>query len=148
MFITPTEIRNEIKKLWPTVSHRIWITDPKHWCPRKERFEEFIRDVWDAKFPVEDRRWIDNLGDCDDYAKVFVGEVCFIRMRLAYNKQIPQDEWASWAVGYCMGQQFRGIPINHAVNICILEEGIHFFDAMEGRLWKASDKDSLYFVLI
>jgi len=81
--------------------------------------------------------------DCDDFSVV---ATAFARIYVRYvlNGGLP------WAFGRAMGNEFRGMPILHSLNICLTQEGIYLLDYGDrGRLWEAkSENDSVFFVSV
>lgn len=80
--------------------------------------------------------------DCDDFSALATALVRIINKQQGMTLPLP--------FGRAMGNEFRGVPILHSLNICFTQEGVYFIDFDDGgRIWKAdSENDSIFFVSV
>lgn len=147
------ELRYQLKETWPNLRH-IWMWDKRYYLPTMEELEKIVSRVLKAMITLPDYDGVIfgrlyNMGeyfDCDNFnaggdflAKLY-GKL------MAEKGEIPR---LPLAFGKAQGNEFRQIPMLHALNIAITQEGIYFidFDNGEGRIWQANkDWDSIFFV--
>jgi len=141
MKITSTEIRTKLNILWPSLKF-IWLTDSIYWMPSKLKLEELL-----VKSQVDRMRYITSIQDCEDFALQLHADVKRIRTFDAEAGSIPRNEWYPYAFGEIFGYEFRGRRQNHAINICICDDGIYLVEPQDDRIWAASsNNDKPYFI--
>jgi len=148
--ITQSKLIQEIKKIWPTLTKantyipgNIWITDSNYWLPKRSDVEEFL-----ASDKTDLLKWKEEIHDCDDVSLYLNAAVKRSWFWLSKFKEIPEEQWISWAFGECWGTQFKGKKTHHAINICMTrDEGILLVEPQTDEVWIPNNKDDkLYFL--
>jgi hypothetical protein len=141
---TSRQIRKELKEIWPRLRH-IWLFDRNFSIPTVEELKGILEEINNYKVAdvgLHDLYNVGDVWDCDDFSML---ASAFVRVNWKLkNNRLPLP------FGRAMGNEFRGMPILHSLNICITQEGIYFVDYDDGgRLWKASpDNDTVFYVSI
>ena len=141
-----SQIKQKLNIIWPNLFN-MWIPDRNFWLPTKERLDEFVEIM---KEKLKDRVWLDQISDCDDFARWLWGEASWIRATMAYNREIPQEEWLPWSVHFVMGTKVRGMSMYHSWNLCLCSDGkVYMIDPTDRcKVWEANNKyDDIYFVI-
>ena len=144
MEINNRQIRKDLREMWPKLRH-IWLFDRNFSIPTVDELKSILEEINNYKVANVGLKDLYNIGDvwdCDDFS---VLATAFVRInwKLKDNKlPIP--------FGRAMGNEFRGMPILHSLNICITQDGFYFIDFDDrGRIWKAGpDNDNIFFVSI
>ena len=139
------KVRSKLKQLWPKLRH-IWLFDRLYYNPTLEELQQFL--YWAkaqkiAEISYNDMYNVGDVFDCDDFS-VVAAALSKIYVKHNFKGTLP------WSFGVTMGNEFRGMPILHSLNICLTTEGIYLLDYGDrGRLWKAApENDSVFFVFI
>jgi hypothetical protein len=142
------QIRAELKEMWPKLRH-IWLFDRNYNVPTFEKIEASAKKIGNYKIMMDDHTIVFNdlynigdVWDCDDFS-MMASALIRVDWKLKENR-LPLP------FGRAMGNEFRGMPILHSLNICITQEGVYFIDYDDGgRIWKASpDNDNVFYVSI
>jgi hypothetical protein len=146
------ELRYQLKEAWPNLRY-IWMWDRNYYLITKGQLDKIIEFVLKAKvsFPDYDAVEFDklyNMGeyfDCDNFAAGGDFLAKLYGKLLAEKGEIPR---LPIAFGQARGNEFRQIPMLHALNIAVTQEGIYFIDFDDrGRIWQANkDWDSIFYV--
>jgi len=139
MIETSTQIRKErIKKLWPKIA-QVWLTDSEFELPTEEKAKEFVNRIF-GKYETPKRKL--NKFECEEFALLFHS--------LAVMEQQEEDTNHSYPIGQAMGTAFDDMYVlwSHSLNIFIVQEGILLIDYQSRKIWKAAEKDEVYFIYI
>jgi hypothetical protein len=118
----------ELRQIWPRLVF-VWPTDTRMILPS-------IEDVLLALSGHEYGSGIAESDDCDDRALHAHSDV------KRHCREIGLAH--SWAFGEAAGDKFRGMPMNHTVNIVRTPDEWMFIDAKTKKHWAGSnEKDSL-----
>jgi hypothetical protein len=152
---TALELRYQLKNIWGDLRY-IWPWDRRYYLLDLKTLKEIVEIALKTKIyipaPINKEVTfgelynVGDLFDCDnfsaggDFLPKLIGKI------IAERGDIPRLPLA-W--GQVRGSQFRQIPMLHALNIAITQEGVYFidFDNGEGRIWQANkDWDSIFYV--
>jgi len=131
--VTTDYIREELAKLWPDLD-MVVLLDKGFVLPKLQE----IVDIFKAS-KIREMEFIPEFNDCDDFALFLMAEVRMRRYEKYKNGGLTKDEIAPVAFGMAVGNVFRGMGMDHVVNICVTDEGIYLFDITpeSDRYWKA-----------
>ena len=136
--VTATEIKTNLKEVFPNL-YDIWITDQEYSVLNLEVLKAVLKDV-----SIKDMRYKNNIWDCDNFALLLHAMVQKYQYDLL-ELCLPKKH-LSWAFGEAMGLKYQGVSKNHAVNICMTEQGLVFIEPQNDNIWPAvKDNDVIYF---
>lgn len=118
----------------------IWFFDRGYFLPSIAHLKTFCEEI--KTHELMEGLWnIGDVWDCDDFS---ILASALIRLKVKEVSDVP------YPFGRAMGNEFRGMPILHSLNICMCQEGVYFIDYDDGgRIWQAdSENDSIFFVSV
>lgn len=136
--ISTERLRMKLQKLWSDLT-MIWPTDPIYEPMTLILLREVVQACSIAHMEFAGTVW-----DCDNFAlqlHATVQKYQYNQMKKGAASKIP------WAFGECLGTMFRGREEDHAINICITDEGIYLIEPQTNEIWKANKReDNPFFV--
>jgi hypothetical protein len=127
--------------------------DRRYYLPTSSELETLIHRVLYTKIAFPEYQEVEfnklyNMGeyfDCDNFAAGGDFLVKLVGKIMSEKGDIPR---LPLAFGQARGNEFRQIPMLHALNIAITQEGIYFVDFDDrGRIWQANKNwDSIFYV--
>ena len=137
MKIKSEQIRMILQTQWPHLTF-IWPTDPEYETLTLKKLKAVVK-----KCSVSGLSYKGNVWDCDNFALQLHAKV-----QLSQYDEVIADMGSKtpWAFGEVMGTKFRGRVEDHVINICLTDKGIYLIEPQTDEIWKASKKDSPFFV--
>ena len=145
MKATSQQIRERLQKQWSDLEY-IWLWDNTYWKPLLHQAEKLLKSS-----RVSEMKFIPQFNDCDNFALQWLAEVRRKRYFAHQENNLPPEQIFPVSIGFCFGNEFRGMAKLHAANIMVAKDDkIYIIDTtpMENRIWEASDKDNILFVFM
>ena len=124
MTATASEIRAEIRDLWPEIA-LLWLPDGTYERPA---IADVIAALQASGVATIEKRG--ELWDCDDYA--LAANYHIKRFCLATGAQHP------WAFGEAFCSKLKGREMSHTLNICYAQDGLWFIEPQGYHHWIAN----------
>ena len=142
--MTSEEVRNIVKKLFPSIEVAVWLTDPDWSAPSLTEATNLLVDVTKS---IPDTYF--GLYECEDRAISIMGNVRSRRATQAHQGLIPNEKRKNWPLGIAMGQKFDGEQGLHVVNVFISDGKMYFFDSQTQKIREADKhEDRIFFILM
>ena len=141
MIVNSNWIKKYLKSFWPIDD--IWLFDRSFFLLDESTIKKIITEL-----SVKTMKYVPELWDCDNFSLLLNSDVKKYQYDCIQCSK-PKTPHYPWAFGECIGTKFRGVEMNHSVNIAVCKDGIFFVDPQNNYMWKADRKnDDLYFIKI
>ena len=147
MIVKGNFFRDEVDKLWPEVGYQAIQFDRNFYIPTLDEMVAYFKasKLWEMQTVGE-------MWECDKYSRAFAMEVHTKRYYLLTQGDLPEEKRAPISLACAaQGNMFRGMNVNHVVNLALTEAGIYLFDMMPDahRYWKANvDNDNVLILVV
>lgn len=130
-------VLGKLLESWPELNPgRIYLADSAYVMPTKEELKEIL-----FRSRVNNKRYIKDIHDCDDYALFLHTDVISKRYEDFINGEIDEGLFYSWAFGQIWYKDSR--TRHHAINFCITcNKGVLLIEPQNYKIFKPK-KDAI-----